>query len=506
MLHVFLMLIASANADNPATSLFKQAETSLAHGDAGGALSLVQQGLAADPRSIPGLNLLGIVYEQQGESEKAEDAFLKALMIDPSSTKTHDNLGMSYLLRGRMERAGAEFRASLQLNPRDNAANYGLGKLLLEKNQALASITYFERVSPQTAQSSFALLQALLRAKQTQRGLKVGKALSDSAPDDARVHFSLGVEFASSKLYPAAIEEFQQADALVPNTFEVLHNLGEAYLRNGDDSSAEPVLQKAADLQPHSVGTLLLLAETEADRREFLQAIEVCRRVRNIRPDSPDVLLLLARIAMAEDLDENAASLLNEAIRFNPERPDIHAALGECDLKLGKTNLAVAELKTVIHLHPSVEALSYLGEASVETGNLADAKSYLKRALAMDPQNASSLYQLGLIASKEGRTEEAEKLFASALHSDPNHDNALFELATLKMRDHKYAEAIPLLHRCAQDMKLPKVFYKLATAERALKDNDHAIADMQTFEALSKAEENEITPLREALQAASKAP
>ena len=48
-----------------------------------------------------------------------------------------------------------------------------------------------------------------------------------------QVHFSLGVLLASEKQYKAAQLELEKADALQPETFEIIYNLGQVYLRDG---------------------------------------------------------------------------------------------------------------------------------------------------------------------------------------------------------------------------------------------------------------------------------
>lgn len=504
ILPTLLFLLAFPGVDSgTADALFEQAQASLMHGDVDGALSSINQGLALAPNSVEGLNLLGIAYEQQNRFQDAESAFRKALRIAPGSVKTHDNLGASYLLHNQPALAEREFQASLRLNPDDASANYNMGKLLLENNEARAALSYLERVPTSNPAVTVVFVRALIRAGQEGRALAVAKTASASSPNDARVHFSLGMELAAGKQYEAAIHEFEMADVLVPNTFEVLHNLGEAYLRDGNRADAERALQQALVLHPDSASSLILMAQAEADEHKYIDALDLCRRAHSLQPDSPDVLLLLAQIARAEDLDENAVSFLREAIKFAPNRPDLHAALGESYLKLGRIENAMNEFKTVLRLRPSAEALAFIGEASTQSGDLEGAKKYLRQALAKEPHNAASLYQLGLIAGKEGRTHDAEALFAAAIKADPAYDNALYELATAKMHESKFAEAVPLLKRCAETMDVPRVYYRLATAERSLHDRAAAADAMQRFEAMSKLQRDENTLIRNRMDALS---
>ena len=59
--------------------------------------------------------------------------------------------------------------------------------------------------------------------------------LSEQHKNDAQVHFSLGVLLASRKVSTSLRSlELEKADALQPGTFEILYNLGQTFLLNGE--------------------------------------------------------------------------------------------------------------------------------------------------------------------------------------------------------------------------------------------------------------------------------
>ena len=49
-----------------------------------------------------------------------------------------------------------------------------------------------------------------------------------------QLHFTLGVLLGSEKQYKPAQLELERANALQPETFEILYNLGQTYLRNAE--------------------------------------------------------------------------------------------------------------------------------------------------------------------------------------------------------------------------------------------------------------------------------
>ena len=145
----------------------------------------------------------------------------------------HTIISATYILRNsKPAPAEQEFRAVLHLDPANSEANYNLGVLLMMKNSPAAAIPHFERVHPATTASQFNLVRAYLQTGRTADALRVAAQLSDQAKADVQVHFSLGVLLAAEKQYKLAQLELEKADALQPETFEILYNLGQVLLRS----------------------------------------------------------------------------------------------------------------------------------------------------------------------------------------------------------------------------------------------------------------------------------
>lgn len=75
----------------------------------------------------------------------------------------------------------------------------------------------------------------------------------------------------SEKQFAPAQEEFELADSLRPRTFEILHNLGQAYLRNGSPAKVERAFERALALRPDSAETTVLLSQASETGKQFLQ-------------------------------------------------------------------------------------------------------------------------------------------------------------------------------------------------------------------------------------------
>jgi len=481
----------------PAADDFEEAKQLLQKGLLDEAGVAARHGLDRSPRSVVGLNLLGVIYQQQGKDAEAIPQFERALAIKPDSVDTLNNLATSYAAQKRTDLAEQIFRKSLRLKPEDATANYNLGLLLLDRNKAKESIPYLLRVRHPDVPTRLNLVRAYLSSGNKASGLATAEILSQSWPKDTKVHFSLGVLLGSHRQYQNAIHEFELANALEPQTFDILHDLGQAYLLSGQPAKAQETLDQALHLQPDSADTLHLMARAEMDLGKDVDALELLVRARKISTRNTDILLLMGRLSMKQQFFEDAIEVLREGVQIDPRRADLHAALGESYFTVGKVEMAVKEFKTLVGLDPSPRSYALMGMCYRHLGQYEEAKHFLDESLKGDPENLPALFHLGVIAKTQGKPLLAESYLERAVRADPNYADALLELAGVKMDQRQYEEAIPLLRRCIQvNPGLAAAHYKLAIAERSAHQLEAARRDMSVFQTLSKNPEPAPYPLQ----------
>jgi len=480
-----------ARSHRPDSSLlnadFERAREMLQRGSLDEALTAAQAGLERSPRSVDGLNLLGMILYQQKRYGESGEVLQNALKINSRSTATLNNLAINFVSQGKVDQAERTFRETLRIAPQDRSANFNLGLLLLSQKKPKEAILALQRVRPADSSVLLNLVQAQLMAGLTAPALRTAETLSRQNAKDVKLHFTLGVVLASKKQYGPAIHEFEIANALQPRTIEILHNLGQAYLRDGQFSKAEATLEQGLELDRNSTETLYLLAQCLADQNKDIEALELLVRARKIAPENIDVILLMARLSMKQQFYEDAIVLLREGIKLDAARAEFHAALGESYFTVGKVDAAVEEFKLLLQLDHSARSYTYMGLCQRHLGKLDAAKDYLNLGLKLDPRDSVILFNLGVIAKKQQEQAQAEQYLRQALKINPNYEEALFELGGLFMDEKRYAEAIPLLRRSAQLSQKPgQAYYKLATAERNVNQMDAAQRDMKVFVTLSK--------------------
>lgn len=74
-------------------------------GDKAAALSAYQKAAALDPAYPTPLNDAGVLYEEMGRLEQAEESYRQALTLNPNYLEAHANLAMLYERLGQKEKA-----------------------------------------------------------------------------------------------------------------------------------------------------------------------------------------------------------------------------------------------------------------------------------------------------------------------------------------------------------------------------------------------------------------
>ena len=317
--------------------------------------------------------------------------------------------------------------------------------------------------------------------------MRTAKELSAQNKDNVQLHFTLGVLLATEKQNHAAQFELEQADALQPQAFEILHNLGGIYLQNGELAKAEVMLKRALKLKPDSAETLYLLGQVYTQESKPVDALDQLVRAHKFAPENTDVIYSLARVSMSQNYYEDSIPLLESGLQLAPERTDLHAALGESYFMSGKVDKAIEEFKHLIELDPSARSYAFLGLCYRQLGRFDEARKYFAEGLKKDPHNGACLFNMGYIEERQGNHAAAEHYFQEALRVSPDQADALLELANLRITQKKFEEAEELLRKFIRVARSPAPgYYKLAMVERSLHQSEAAQRDLNVFQTLSK--------------------
>jgi tetratricopeptide (TPR) repeat protein len=164
--------------------------------------------------------------------------------------------------------------------------------------------------------------------------------------------------------------------------------LANVYSSAGDVSGARAVLQRAANEIRGDGEVDAALGDLEREAGRYAGAEEAYRRGLKSGARSPHMLVRLARALEGQGKLDEAATLLEEARQLAPDDLSVLTALGEVRTEQGQYQDAVAPLTEVVEREPGrAFPHFYLGVALRNIGRTEEALSQLATAVHLDPTN-----------------------------------------------------------------------------------------------------------------------
>jgi type IV pilus assembly protein PilF len=145
-------------------------------------------------------------------------------------------------------------------------------------------------------------------------------------------------------------------------------------------------------------------------------ALEELNEAQTLDPTNPQIYNYYGLVYAMLGENEKAEQNFQRALSLAPADSEIRGNWGWYLCSNGKPRQAIPEFEMALRnpLYKSPEiALINAGRCSVEFGDIANAESYYKRALAQSPNSAPAAYGLALLAYRAGRLDEARQYMKS---------------------------------------------------------------------------------------------
>ena len=187
-------------------------------------------------------NLLGVLYAKQGRWSDGVAALERAVHSQPGDIDAWTNLGWLLTELKQTERAREAFGRALALNPGYGRAHAGMAGLHAEErgdyDKAIEAYRLALSAEPDNPAYLYDMGWAYYRKGMTDRALEILTRASVLSPDDPAGRAKLGWARLRLKDYRAATEEFQQALRLQPTYAFARFGLARALQAEGRNDSA----------------------------------------------------------------------------------------------------------------------------------------------------------------------------------------------------------------------------------------------------------------------------
>jgi tetratricopeptide (TPR) repeat protein len=420
--------------------LTRQAHEDFASGKYSEARDKLRAALKRDPSNAVLWTYLGLTDAQLNQTDSAIADFEKALSLAPETPRTLFNLGLLYRRKGDAGKAIEIYRRGLALAPDDPAANQNYGLLLMEVGKFREAIEPLERLKTLEG-SDLSVRVALIECY-----LKGG--LQSEAERELRAFLEAPNVTADEKIKLAGVlVEDKQPDA------------------------AQQVLEQTIRSSPDSAEAHARLGTLLVNKNQYEDAAEQLGRAVQLVPDSAQYSMLLAEDLILWKHYPVALLFLNAVKERFGNLPDYRYKVGLAYYGMHRYPQAATEFEALARQQPRLDLVQFfLGNSYTAMGELTKAESYFRKAIDLNPKNASYYAALAQLLRKESddKTDEAILNLQKALALDPSDALSKQELALCYEKKRNYPQAEQLLEEvvCQQPdlvsahVALSRIYYR----------------------------------------------
>ena len=354
----------------------------------------------------------GISFEENGEIDKALEAYRKALNVDPGHSKLASRVAALLIRQDDFPQAIDILKDAIKANP-SNAEPYSqlafiYAKYLKKTDEAVDYANQAIALNPRDIEAYQRLCEIELAAGEEKKALNALDRATKVDSDDAAFWTRLG------KLYAAIL--FKSDSQPKPDE-----------LRRVND-----VFKKAAEHADDDPSILKDVADYYAASQQLKEAIPLYLRVLELQPDDANAREKLASSFILTNQRAKAVEMLEQLIKQHPEKYQPYDLLAQIlddearslqrakqvDEARAKFAKAVANYEQSLLINPN-HAGTYLRLAELLLGPIKDpgrAVKILTEARRRFPGAPEIVYYLALAQREAKQIQQAVATFEEALH------------------------------------------------------------------------------------------
>jgi tetratricopeptide (TPR) repeat protein len=430
------------------------------------AIDVLKDAIKANPNDAQPYRQLAFIYAKYlKKTDQAIDYANRAITLNPRDIDGYQRLVEIEIAAGQVKKALEVLDRATKVQSDDANFWMRLGKLYVallfksdsqpKPDELRRTNEIFKKAAERAGDDPTVLKDVAdyyAASQQLKEAIPLYLHVLELQPDDANAREKLATGFILTNQRGKAIEMLEQIIKEHPEKYQpydllaqVLDDEARSLQRAKKVDEAKATFAKVAAnyeqsllINPNHVGTYLHLAELllgplkNADR-----AVRLLTEARRRFPGAPEIVYYLAIAQSEAKQTQQAVATFEEALheaQLEPDNDMVNARFyfnyGATAERAGLYEKAADLLRKSIALDPanSAEACNYLGYMWADHNmNLDEAEAMIKRALEMEPNNASYLDSLGWVEFRKGKFDHALNDLLRAAKAGDHDDPVIFE-------------------------------------------------------------------------------
>ena len=443
-----------------------------------------------DPDSWEARFNLSLALLQTHDAARAARQLKVAVRIKPDDPLGHIAFGEALSELGQNDAAVGEFKLALKSDPKSVPALDGLAKALIAQKRYSAAIAFIKDgpVDP-VLQDDLAL--AYSSNGDLAEAVKLLAELVQQDPPSADRHARLGIAYAQQTQFRQAVDEFREALRLAPSNDVTRISYVKALVVLGEFQTALPEIQNYSRRKPHDFNAVYLMGVVDRGIGNYAAAEDMLKRAVALNPNHYDTRYNLGFVLAKLGRPQEALVHFEKAAQLNPASSEARFQLAAVLRSVGQEQRARQELEgfqkrkeqsvkenvagtSVNQANEYFQAGEYqravdvyrealaqdpgnartyydLALALDHLGRIAEERDALQKAIGLDSTIARAHNQLGLMNLEAGQQTDAEKELKAAIALDPGYAEAQNNLGVLYGQQGKNKEAENLFRQATEN-------------------------------------------------------
>jgi tetratricopeptide (TPR) repeat protein len=315
---------------------------------------------------------------------------------------------------------------------------------------AVRQLKEIVRAEPSAHAAYFYLSTVYTSLGRNENAYRYLEAAMKASPGQGAYYHQLGVMRSREGCRPEALAAFQLAlqAGMGNNQSQTWRHVGDLYVDLLVPDKAEGAYLNAIKFDPNDAAAHLSLGKLYLDRNNSDRAIPELSAALKLSPDLEGVHASLGRAWRAAGDAAAAINILKQGVERHPSNQEARYVLAQTLLSAGRTDEGRREMDEYRRIQERIDQTNALFDSAVaraQAGELGRAESLLKETLQLAPQYAPAQRVLGAVLLNRGNTQRALEMLQHALASNPLNSETYFDLATAYFRSGKLNEALDML-------------------------------------------------------------
>lgn len=433
--------------------------------------------LRQDPKNLSARKIAALLALRTGNKSEATE-HLNAMIVFDSAGFESALLELTGVIEkeGRVDIIG-DVLDELSKQHKDKAEIYFIQSLLAlqkkDKNLAETKIQQALRLKPDWEKALILQAQIAVFSGDLDKAKLLLSDASDKYPENSKINRMLAQILIKTGGYKEAIEVYQKIILTDPKDVESQFAEGLVYLQLDQDQQAQDIFKKMLDQPDWRYQACFYLGKIEEKQGHLkkalswfdevidgpfvfdasVSAISLLQKERRLEEANSRLSLLqikfpkqkLRLVLVQADLynqqkkyEEALAILTNGLIDF-PDQKELLYTRALIAERINKFDMAEIDLKKILEIDPNnVEALNALGYTLLNNPSCySEAEKFLRKALALEPNEAVIIDSYGWLQFKLGNFEAALKYLQQAYEKQPENEIAAHLAEVLWVLDRK---------------------------------------------------------------------